>query len=134
MGEHRFSYILLPHYDEYRHAEVVECAYSLNAPTRVVELKPSPGAKGELPKLVAVDSRSVVIESVKKAEDTNRIMVRLYECHNTRGTTVLTCARPIKRAYLADLSEKVLGELEVQDGLVPIEYKPFEIVTVLLEV
>ena len=134
MGVHRFSYILLPHYDEYRHAEVVECAYSLNAPTRVVELKPSPGAKGELPKLVAVDSRSVVIESVKKAEDTNRIMVRLYECHNTRGTTVLTCARPIKRAYLADLSEKVLGELEVQDGLVPIEYKPFEIVTVLLEV
>lgn len=133
MGPHRFTYVMLPHYDGYQHAEVVAAAYSLNAPPRIAFLDRSPGVVGELPKLVAVDSRNVVVESVKKAEDSNRIVVRLYECHNSRGATELSCARGIKRAFLADLSERIIGELEVQDGMASIEYKPFEIITVLLD-
>lgn len=134
MGRHRFTYVVLPHFDQYRIADVVAAAYALNAPARAIPLEPRPGQAGELPKFVSTNSRNLVIESVKKAEDSGRIVVRLYECHNTRGEAELYCARPVRSAYLALLDETPIEELEVVDGVVFLAYRPFQILTVLLEV
>ena len=134
MGEHRFTYVLLPHFDDVRAADVVATAYAINAEPRVAPLQPAAGVDGELPRLVACDDRNLIIESVKKAEDSNAIVVRLYECHNSRGSAFLSLARPIKRAFLADLNEQPTLELDrVEDG-VAIDYKPFEIITLLIEI
>ncbi len=134
MGVHRFTYVLLPHYDQVQHSDVVAAAYGLNAPVRYALLEPREGFRAQLPPFVSCDNRSIVIESVKKAEDSNRIVVRLYECHNSRGSTDLVCALPVRAAWLADLNETPVAELEVRDGVVPFDYKPFEIVTLMLEV
>jgi alpha-mannosidase len=61
------------------------------------------------------------------------LVVRLYECHNTRGIGELSSARRIRRAWLADLEETPLSELEVVDNLVLFEYKPFEILTIVID-
>jgi alpha-mannosidase len=97
-------------------------------------LTPKLGNNGALPTLVGCDDRNVVVESVKKAEDSNEINVRLYECHNARGRAELTCALPIKSAALCDLEENELNKLEVMDGAVSFDYRPFEILTIRLEV
>lgn len=133
MGVHRFSYVLLPHYDQLQHADVVASAYMLNAGVRTARLTPTPGEATELPPFVAVDTRHLVVEAVKKAEDDSRIVARIYEAHNTRGMANLSCARGIRRAWLADLNETPIRELEVHDGLVRLDFKPFEILTILLE-
>lgn len=134
MGVHRFTYVLLPHFDQVQHSDVVAAAYALNAPLRHAHLTPGPGQDGELPRLISIDTRNLVVESVKKAEDSNRIIVRLYECHNTRGSAELFCARPVKTAWLTDLNERPIKELELNDGLVAVDFKPFEIITLMLEV
>ncbi|HJP83804.1 MAG TPA: glycoside hydrolase family 38 C-terminal domain-containing protein, partial [Fimbriimonadaceae bacterium] len=134
MGVHRFTYILLPHYGPHNYAGVVQAAYAVNAPVRHAFLTPKLGNNGALPTLVGCDDRNVVIESVKKAEDSNEIVVRLYECHNARGRAELTCALPIKSAALCDLEESELSKLEVMDGAVSFDYRPFEILTIRLEV
>jgi alpha-mannosidase len=134
MGVHRFTYVLLPHFHAFHEADVVAAAYSLNAPVRWRLLRPSSGESGELPSFVSVATRNLVIESVKKAEDSNLLVVRMYECHNTRGVAEMTCARGIRRAWAADLMENPVADLEIQDGAVLVVYRPFEIVTVLLEV
>lgn len=85
MKVHRFTYVLLPHFGPYNHAEVVKAAYALNAPLRSAWLKPSKGESGSLPPLVHCDDRNIVIEAVKRAESGKGIIVRLYECHNARG-------------------------------------------------
>jgi len=41
----------------------------------------------------------------------------------------LVCARPPKEAWLCDLEERPISELEVVDGVIPFAYKPFEIQT-----
>lgn len=133
MGEHRFTYVLLPHYDNYIQGEVVSAAYALNAPPRVTTLKRVKGVEGELPRFLHVDSMHLVVESVKKAEDSGKLVARLYECHNTKGRAELYCARGVKRAWLADLNETPVEQLEVVDGIVSLKFKPFEILTVLLE-
>jgi alpha-mannosidase len=134
MGLHRFTYVLLPHFDQIQHADVVAAAYALNAPLRWAFVEPLRGQAGELPRFVGVENRNLIVEAVKKAEDSNHLAVRLYECHNTRGTAELTCARPVRSAWLADLNERPIKELEIVDGLVVFDFKPFEIVTILLQV
>ncbi len=133
MGEHRFTYMLLPHFGQIADSDVVAAAYGLNATPRVLPVDRHTGATGEMPRFVGVDSRAVVIETVKKAEDSDRLVVRMYECHNTRGRTQLTCVRGIRRAFLADLNEQIIGEVEVVEGAVMVPYKPFEIITLLIE-
>lgn len=134
MGRHRFSYVLLPHYDGLQQSDVVAAAYALNSPLRHKALTPSQGVADRLPKLVGIDTRNLIIETVKKAERSNHIIVRLYECHNSRGVANLTCARPIQRAFIVNLEEREPREIELVDGMVPISYLPFEIITLMLEV
>lgn len=130
MKEHHFSYVILPHYDSLIHSDIVAAAYAFNSPLRAVPLDRHEGARVESPRLVSVDTRHMVIEAVKKAEDNSDLIVRLYECHNSRGSAELYCARGISQAWLCDLNEEPLQELEVVDGAVMLDYKPFEIHTV----
>lgn len=132
MGLHRFTYVLMPHYGPYNYAGVVAAAYALNAPVRALAIEASTGAEGGLPAFVACNDRNVVIETVKKAEDGDDLIVRLYECHNARGRAELACARPFTTASLCDLDENPERELEVAEGLIQFEYRPFEIVTIRL--
>ena len=134
MGVHRFTYCLVPHFMSYNYAGIVAAAYALNAPVRHTFLEPDSGETATLPALVACESRSIVIESVKKAEDSNDLIVRLYECHNTRGVSELACIREPVRAVLCDLEENEIEELEISDGLVNFDYGPFEILTIKLQV
>lgn len=133
MGEHFFSYVLLPHFNGYQEGGVVEAAYAINAEVHAVPLAVKAGASGTLPPLVRSSSRDLVVESVKKSETSGHRIVRLYECHNVRGNATLSCALPIRRAWLCDLEENVLEELEVNEDSVTLRYRPFEIITVAIE-
>lgn len=134
MGTHRFTYVLMPHFGPHHYAGVVASAYALNAPLRHAWLKTHGGEVGNLPPFVACDDRNLVVETVKKAEADGAIIVRLYECHNARGAGELFCARTPKAAWLCDMEENKLTELEIHEGLVVFDYKPFEIHTIRLEV
>jgi len=129
MGVHHFTYVILPHFGPYNYANIVQSAYALNAPVRAAFLNQSVGEAGVLPPFVSCDDRNIVVEAVKKAEDGSSIIVRLYECHNARGRTELYCIRTPKSAWLCDLAENSLEDLEIHDGNILFEYKPFEILT-----
>jgi alpha-mannosidase len=124
----------MPHYNGYHYAGVVQAAYALNAPVRVAKIDPSRGEHGQLPALISCEDRNLVVEAVKRAEDGDGIIVRLYECHNCRGVAELSCARPIRSAVLCDLEEGEIQDLDLPDGLVRFDYKPFEIITIRLRV
>lgn len=133
MGIHRFTYTLLPHFDQLANSDVIAAGYSLNAPVRHSFLTPGEGVGEATIPLVTTDNRSLVVESVKKAEDSSRLMVRVYEAHATRGRGELSVAKSFRRAWLADMNEHPVQELEVDEGVVRFSYKPFEILTFLLE-
>lgn len=131
---HRFSYSVLPHFGPLSQSDVVSAAYAFNSPLRASWLAKTAGlAASSIPKFVSVDTRNVVIECVKRAEDEAALIVRMYECHNTRGHATLSLAMPIQRAWVVDLNEARQEELEIVDGAIEFDYAPFEIITVLLE-
>lgn len=134
MGRHRFTYVLYPHFDGVTAGRVVAASYAVNARPWVVPLNPNGGEAVQLPPFVRVNTRNLVVESVKRAEDSDALVVRLYECHQARGRAVLEVAGGVKRAHLANLEEIPSGDaLEITAGGVAFDYKPFEIITLLIE-
>ncbi|MGQ9541471.1 MAG: alpha-mannosidase [Armatimonadota bacterium] len=133
MGHHRFTYSLFPHAGSLQEAGVIEEAYNLNAPPRVMLLEAgkhsSEDAKG---RFFAVNRDGVIIESVKKAEDEPAVIVRLYESYNSRGEVVVTTGLPVREAVLCDLLEREIQSLPLEDGSFTFTIRPFEIVTVKL--
>ena len=73
------------------------------------------------------------VETVKKAENNDNIIVRMFDCYNKCENATLTFGFDIKKAYICDLLENAESELEVVNNTVTVPVKNFEIVTVMLE-
>jgi alpha-mannosidase len=75
----------------------------------------------------------VVVEAIKAAEDSDAVVVRLYEAWGGRCSARIRTTLPASRAYLCDLLERDLEEVSVRDGLIEIEVTPFKILTLKLQ-
>ena len=75
-----------------------------------------------------------MIETVKRAEDGNGIIVRLYEHHRCRRRVALTAGFPIAHAERCDLLEQPLADesCSLDDNVVGFEVTPYQIVTLRL--
>ena len=74
-----------------------------------------------------------MVEAIKRAEDSDAVIVRLYEAWGGRCTTRLRTTLPASRASLCDLLERELEPVPVRHGLIDLELGPFKIVTLKLE-
>ena len=128
-GKHEFTYSLLPHPGDFRLGQVVNQGYALNNPLQVVPTDAHPGPLPKSKSFFQVDRQGVVIETVKKAEKENAIIVRLYEAHGTRGPATLFTTLPAKEVAATDLLEKTLERLELLKGKVSFDLQPFQILT-----
>jgi alpha-mannosidase len=128
MGQHEFRYALLPHAGSPFESGVIESAYGFNLPLLVR----STAAKPAEISLFKVDRTNVVIETVKKAEDGDSLIVRLYEAHGARGAVMLTSDLSIRRAWRCDGLEETQARLAWHDGAT-LDVRPFEIVTLKLD-
>jgi alpha-mannosidase len=74
------------------------------------------------------------VESVKKAEDTNEYIVRLFETEDKASTAVLSFARSPRTARETDMMEwdKFVPSksFEIQGTKVIVPVKPFEVETI----
>ena len=132
-GQHHFVYALLPHAGDFRAGRVVEEAYSLNVPLRLQTTDVHPGSLASQASFFTLDRPGVVIEAIKKAEQDDAVIVRLYEAWGGRGPVVLKTTLPFMGVSRADLLENSLEPLEFASRSLVLELKPFEIVTLKFE-
>jgi len=127
-GRHRFTYALLPHPGDFGPAGVIQAAANLNSPLRLTRTAAS-GSRS----LLAVDTPQVVVAAVKRAEDSDAVVVRLFEAWGRPCQARLQTSLPFSRAARANLLEDTLAELAVSDDEIELELGAFEIATLLLE-
>lgn len=128
-GEHTFTYSLFPHTGDYREAGVITEAYSLNQPLCTV---PVTGGKGDLPaefSLVSCDKENIILETVKKAEADDGMILRMYDAFDRRSRARLTVNGGFKKAYICDMLENTMEELPFEDNQLVVPVSNFEIVT-----
>ncbi|HEU5138589.1 MAG TPA: alpha-mannosidase [Bacillales bacterium] len=130
-GTHLFTYSLLPHKGDWRNGGVVEEAYNLNQPLLAREI--SSCKDGSLPseyQFVEVDADHVMIETVKKAEEDDAVVVRLYENKQYRNQEVnLSFSQPIVKAVECNLIEEEAIEADYDRKNLSFAITPYEIKT-----
>ncbi|MDF2963122.1 MAG: alpha-mannosidase [Paenibacillus sp.] len=127
-GHHEFTYSLLPHAGDWLEGNTVQEAWDLNAP-----LVSKAGAALQMPvSLFRLSSEHVQIDAVKKAEDSNRVVLRFHEFTGQRGWVELTSDYKIRSWQESDLMERPIGERS-SDALIRLAVKPYEIKTLLID-
>ncbi len=124
---HEFTYALLPHAGDCAAGGVVREAYALNAPLRVA-LGAAP-----LPSLLRVDAENVMVDTVKKAEDGDALIVRLYEAHGAAASVTISFGFTPSAVFRVDLMEEDPQPLELAGTGISFPVTPFEIVTLRVE-
>jgi alpha-mannosidase len=115
-------------------AEVYKRGYELNVPLRSAEVVPSNGY-GNLPavkSLLQLNHSNVMVETVKLAEEGEDLIFRLYETAGTHALLTLPIEMNLSEAWLADLMEEKLEQLQFNGGSVELDFTPFEIKTLRL--
>ncbi len=127
-GEHQFTYSVLPHKGDWRR-ETLRQAADLNVPLLAVV---EPGHSGTLPgrwSLVQSSAENIIIETVKKAEDSDDLVVRVYESQGRRGRATLNFPSDIAAASECNLMEEEEQPVAFAGRELGFDYRPFQIRT-----
>ena len=128
-GHHAFRYALLPHAGNPQMAGVTEQAYCFNVPLLVSKS----GGQDFQQSYFSISSPAIILDTLKKAEDSDDIILRMYESRGTHVSARLESGLGFNSASLANLLEDEITPLTWQAGGVTLDFKPFEIVTIKLK-
>ncbi len=131
---HEFTYSLFPHAGNHLSGGVIKVGYELNVPLKALNIETNQGS-GTLPSrfsLISVDVENVVIESIKKSEDRDDFIFRLYEAFGMANSAGVKLGFPIKAACLTNMLEEHIADLVFKTDSLILDFKPFEIKTIRL--
>lgn len=131
-GFHRFSYAVFPHSGSHQEAGITHESARFNNPLRVLPTDHSPMTQSWL----TIDVSHLVVQAVKPAEDSDAVIVRLYEAHGMRGPVTLTVDFAFGKVCRVNALEEADFEtcpLCSKGNQVRFDISPFEIVTLRFE-
>jgi alpha-mannosidase len=120
MGTHEFAYALMPHAEGWREGGVLREATLFNAPLRWTTVGPA--------EPFAIVDGGLVLDTIKRAEDSDALVLRLYEPYGGRG--VARVHVDAVRAWRTNLLEDELEDVQVDAGALVLAYRPREVITV----
>jgi alpha-mannosidase len=142
-ARHEFRYALYPHEGDCVQAGVMRKGYEMNVPLVVVcaagsmdgaaSVAAADGGRRALA-WIRPEHPHVMVEAVKKAEDDDRIVIRLYESAGACAEGKIRFGLPVLAAEETNLLEEEPVPLEVKEGAVALSFRPFEIKTVRIRV
>ena len=133
IGNHEFTYSIYPHQGRWQDAQTVEQAYNLNVPmVSVLQNENTPAYRLKNNSLISCDKTNCFIEVVKKAEDGNGLIVRMYENKNSQVKARITASKALKEAYECNLLEENITRISVYNDTLETVFKPYEIKTLRL--
>jgi alpha-mannosidase len=78
----------------------------------------------------AIVDGGLVLDTIKRAEDSDAVVLRLYEPYGGRGIARVRIGVPFGSARRTNLLEEDGQPLELDGGKIVIPYRPHELVTV----
>lgn len=125
--EHEFTYSLYPHAGSWKEANTTQMAYKLNVPMYTKIEEAHEGILLGESSIAKVNRDNVIIEVVKKAEDSDELIVRMYEFHNKRSNVKLQLFSDIEKVTECNLMEKDIIDMDFKGNEIEFQIKPFEI-------
>ena len=117
IGHHEFTYGLAGHSDDWRDGQTDWQAQRLNAPLIAFEAPKHAGTLGKTFSMVKVSNPRIRILGMKKAEDSDELIVRLVELDGKPQPDVhVSFAAPVTAAREVNGQEQAVGAADVNNG------------------
>jgi alpha-mannosidase len=133
LGKHEILYSLYPHKGDWKKAMVFRRGYEINHPLEafvVIQRASAGGSRPESDSFIRVSADNVVISCAKSAEDSEDLIVRLYDATGQGAKTELRFSRPVRKAMVTDLMERKVSDLKKRKRGLVLRLRPNEIKTV----
>lgn len=128
-GRHIFTYSLLPHAGGFREGYVVQEGYTLNMPLLARRVEAHDGDLPEIWSLACTEQENIVIETIKKAENDDSVIVRFHEAYNQKCRVRITVGFDFREVYLVDLMEENPVMLSHIGRTVELPVRNYELIT-----
>lgn len=132
IGRQHFRYAILPHRGGLNESAVVRAGFNFNNPMEIVQ------GSSKLPNFTVDQAPNVVLETIKKAEDSGDIIVRVYESYGGAAQAAVRTSLNVKKCLKVNILEEEMSALDVshKDGesIITLPFKAFEVVTLRLTV
>ncbi|HNR98816.1 MAG TPA: glycoside hydrolase family 38 C-terminal domain-containing protein [Planctomycetota bacterium] len=131
-GNHLVAYALLPHLGSWQEGAVHRRAQEYNAPPIAMPVPPHGGALPPQASFFRVTPASVALTAVKRAEAGDGLALRLVETEGRAVSAELFSHWFLRGAFETNLLERNEQPLTTEGDLLKLEFRPFEIKTVVL--
>lgn len=134
-GHHEFTYALYPHPGNWQEGGTMRQGYNLNYPLIAIEADTHSGAWPARRSFVNIDPGNVILTAMKKAEDSNALLLRFYEFEGKSSNVRLELPEAASSAAETDLMEKVIRPLNLQGAgrEIDVPVSPYSITTIEAE-
>lgn len=117
LGRHHIAYAIAGHGSDWREAKTFASAARFNQPLVAFRAGKHDGELGSEVSLASVTNSNVSIQAMKKAEDSDEVIVRLREHTGNAGTSMLvSIGDGIESAREVDGQERPIGPAKVLNG------------------
>ena len=127
--EHWFTYALYPHEGDWRKGSTIQEALDLNDPVEALTVQTHDGELPKVGSLLQIDTDHVTLEALKRAEDSDDLVIRVVERHGASGPVTLTLPAAIASAVECNLMEREDTPVDHAENRVSFAIKPYEIRT-----
>ena len=126
-GHHEFLFGLTGHEGDWHTAQTDWQAYRLNDPLITFETEKHSGALGKSFSLLHLNNSRIRVLALKKAEDSDEIVVRMVELDGKPEPDVrVSFAAPVIAAREVNGQEQPVGPASVHDGALATSFTPYE--------
>ncbi len=133
-GHQHFTYALYPHSGDWKQALTVRHGYEYNYGLEAAQVQAHSGSRPTEFSYVTVKPETVVLTALKKAEDANGLIFRMYEWAGKSGDVQIHLPEGATAATVTNLMEKSEGQsLPVANSTVTVPIHPYEILTVRVD-
>lgn len=122
-GRHRFKYAFYPHKGGVFEGDTIELGYHFNMTPLVCDNDIL------IKDIVACDKKNIVIETLKKSENQDALIFRLYECSGQATRTDISTSIHFLEAYETDMLENIISNVDLK----VLSFTPFEVKTIMLK-
>jgi alpha-mannosidase len=128
LGHHRFTYSIAGHRGDWRSGGVPARAAALNQPLVAFQTESHAGRLGLSASILSLTdpNNQVAVRALKKAEDSNEIVLRVQELYGRPARTAINFAMPIRYVREINAAEESIGPLATSDGHLVIDLKSYQ--------
>ncbi len=133
-GHQHFSYALYPHAGTWKQALTERLGYQYNYRLLAEQVMAHTGTLPTSHSWISVEPENVVLTAVKKAEDSNSLIFRVFEWAGKQSTVTFTVPEGATAATETNLMEKPEGQpLAISGNKVTANITPYEILTIRVD-